>query len=335
MSDSSESTSPTFTLLAHSSPVHAPLQSDLQPFELQIGGKHHAQKSSAANPWAKRFLHSRSSEFVFKPVTEGHRGHVEVGFYSAAFPHVAISADNEAVQQKELLGRVSFCQSLLQFLPTFHGMVSVDADGTCNQYICLSDVTSAFSHPCVVDLKIGTQTYDDFASPQKKASETSKFPDQAVMGFRFTGMKVFDPATQSYTEFNKTFCHSLDASSYMNGFRAFFQFADPQVLVELVVQLRLLLHVFETHNQHRFISSSLLLVYGGRSVSEMNQFSCAQCSDYDMPRPREGGCSARAHMIDFGHVTTLPEPQRDDGYIRGLRTIIAALEQLQHEACAK
>jgi hypothetical protein len=45
-------------------------------------------------------------------------------------------------------------------------------------------------NPSVLDLKMGTQTYDENAKPEKIAAEISKYPPQKDLGFRFTGMKV-------------------------------------------------------------------------------------------------------------------------------------------------
>jgi hypothetical protein len=37
---------------------------------------------------------------------------------------------------------------------------------------------------------MGTRTFDDDAPAAKRDMELAKFPDQATLGFRFTGMKV-------------------------------------------------------------------------------------------------------------------------------------------------
>jgi len=54
----------------------------------------------------------------------------------------------------------------------------------------LEDVTFPFRHPSVLDLKMGTQTYDESAKPEKIAAEVAKYPPQKELGFRFTGMKA-------------------------------------------------------------------------------------------------------------------------------------------------
>ncbi len=69
-------------------------------------------------------------------------------------------------------------------LPCFDSSVPSD-------YLRLADLTHAYRHPTIIDIKMGTRTFDDDAPASKRDMELAKFPDQATLGFRFTGMKVF------------------------------------------------------------------------------------------------------------------------------------------------
>ena len=86
-------------------------------------------------------------------------------------------------------------------------LIVISFSGACAEYLRLSDLTAGYRRPSVADLKIGTQTFDDDAPAKKKSSELAKFPDQATLGFRFTGMKVFDAHAGAYVEYSKSFCH--------------------------------------------------------------------------------------------------------------------------------
>jgi len=57
-------------------------------------------------------------------------------------------------------------------------------------YVALQDLNSLFRKPCSIDIKLGTQTYEDTASDAKKEYELSKYPQQAILGFRLSGLKV-------------------------------------------------------------------------------------------------------------------------------------------------
>jgi len=59
-------------------------------------------------------------------------------------------------------------------------------------HIALEDVTARFRRPCVMDVKIGTRTFGDDASAEKAAAEARKYPLQAEVGFRITGMRVYE-----------------------------------------------------------------------------------------------------------------------------------------------
>lgn len=62
-----------------------------------------------------------------------------------------------------------------------------------DECICLENVSLGFKKPCVLDLKMGTQLYDDDASEEKKArlgavaANTTSLP----LGFRMTGFEVW------------------------------------------------------------------------------------------------------------------------------------------------
>ncbi|RUS33334.1 hypothetical protein BC938DRAFT_472093 [Jimgerdemannia flammicorona] len=90
-------------------------------------------------------------------------------------------------------------------------------------YICLENIVHGFKHPCVMDLKIGTRLYSDDASDNKrhrmldKAAKTTS----GSLGIRITGMKVFEPTSNSYTVYTKPFCKSFTPTTILSGFLAY------------------------------------------------------------------------------------------------------------------
>ena len=78
----------------------------------------------------------------------------------------------------------------------------------------LTDITANFRKPCVMDLKMGTQTYEPDASDEKKTREMNKYPQQEHFGFRIIGMRFYDPSHPSadangYRFFPKEYGRSL------------------------------------------------------------------------------------------------------------------------------
>ena len=61
--------------------------------------------------------------------------------------------------------------------------MSLDLDYTINlyiysrstkRYVILENLTSNFEKPCIIDLKMGTRTYGDFATSEKKERQKMK-----------------------------------------------------------------------------------------------------------------------------------------------------------------
>ncbi len=132
------------------------------------------------------------------------------------------------------------------------------------------------------------------------------------------------------------------------------------IIPDLLDQLAALRAVMATHNHHRFIASSLLIIYDppvdavavspappspsfASADSTLDHRGSTLSHHPDHPRPSPVASStvtsahlpasasrplARLHMIDFGHVSCLADGTIDAGYVHGLDTIIAALISL-------
>ena len=74
----------------------------------------------------------------------------------------------------------------------YGALMGVESVGE-HQYLVLENLTHGLKQPCVLDLKMGTQAYDEEATPEKIAREQKKYPPQSVIGFRIVGMRVFRP----------------------------------------------------------------------------------------------------------------------------------------------
>jgi 1D-myo-inositol-tetrakisphosphate 5-kinase/inositol-polyphosphate multikinase len=60
------------------------------------------------------------------------------------------------------------------------------------QAIVLQNLTHPFVRPCVLDVKLGTQLYDEDASPEKarRMEEVSRATTTGTTGLRLTGFQV-------------------------------------------------------------------------------------------------------------------------------------------------
>ena len=84
---------------------------------------------------------------------------------------------------------------LAEHVVDYHGVIKLEPDTQAAwaagpEYLVLGDKTNAFAKPCVMDVKIGTQTFEPDAPADKQARDLAKYPRQAEVGFRLIGMRV-------------------------------------------------------------------------------------------------------------------------------------------------
>ncbi|GAA5826544.1 hypothetical protein JCM11251_002418 [Rhodosporidiobolus azoricus] len=99
-----------------------------------------------------------------------------------------------------------------------------EAGGVDPEMLVLENLTYRFLRPNVLDIKLGTQLYDEEASEEKKermrkaaASSTS-----GETGIRLTGFQVWDSASQSYVQTPKPFGRALTSPELPLGIARFF-----------------------------------------------------------------------------------------------------------------
>ncbi|KAF9148952.1 hypothetical protein BG015_009293 [Linnemannia schmuckeri] len=138
-----------------------------------------------------------------------------------------------------------------------------------DECICLENVSLGFKKPCVLDLKMGTQLFDDDASEEKKArlgavaANTTSLP----LGFRMTGFEVYDSEKDSFTKYSKHYGKGLTEDTVLDGFRAYFAAKLGPERMRLIIErfindLTDFLATIETQ-ELRMRSSSLLMIYEG------------------------------------------------------------------------
>ncbi|KAI1292359.1 hypothetical protein EDD11_008795 [Mortierella claussenii] len=135
--------------------------------------------------------------------------------------------------------------------------------------LCLENVSHGFTKACVLDLKLGTQLYDDNASEEKKlrlgkvAFETTS----GKLGFRLTGFQVYDSEKGAFTKYSKHYGKGLKEETVLDGYRNYFAANLGPKRMRLVIErfvndLTDILATLETQ-EVRMRSSSLLFMYEG------------------------------------------------------------------------
>lgn len=256
---------------------------------------------------------------ILKPFQSKQRGERERDFYERVFVSEKDSPDFTALRE---------------FVPRYYGTVVVPEveDGKeetlvnglhPGKYLALEDLTWGRQWPCIMDVKMGTRSYEDNASAEKIAYEKSKFPLQETIGFRIQGFKVFDPKLRSYVEFDKHFGRSITSVEELApAFRKYFPEDAAKTAKLLEAFLRRLDQLkawFDEQQGMEFIASSFLFLYDG----EENDKTVAEA------------CNADIRLIDFAHVTHQPSPKRDEGLRTGIATLTRCFQTFAHEAPAQ
>ena len=277
----------------------------------------------------------RASSMVLKPVARKLKGYIELAFYR----HIQWQPSS----------------AWHPFLPRCYGVAVLPSSSSpppstspstppSSLYLVLDDLASAFPHPCVLDVKMGTQTFDEAAPPSKVAEEVSKFPHQPLTGCRIAGLRTFTPSTASHTTRTKQWCRALTPPDMPAALTAWLT-CDGQlplplpVVHSLLAQLRRLHRLFEGQTDFRLYSSSLLLVFDAlqpaleplvRMIDFTHAFGAergrwlAELSQAPSWLPMDVVDDWRQQVGDEA-VAAGDDCRVDVGYLRGLETLIDLL----------
>lgn len=207
--------------------------------------------------------------------------------------------------------------------------------------LCMEDLTAGLACPCVMDVKMGAQSWDGAAGPEKRAREAAKWPAQARLGLRFTGMAMRSLSGEALL-LDRAYCHGLPCEGDAGPRQALGSFlADGRgglraaVAAAFLARLEEILAWFTVQCEFRFYASSLLLVYEGGSPAAGGGATGGAAAATPTPSTAAAAAAAASvHMIDFAHVEAVQEgpAARDEGYMLGLRTLIRCLQGMLMEA---
>jgi 1D-myo-inositol-tetrakisphosphate 5-kinase/inositol-polyphosphate multikinase len=141
---------------------------------------------------------------------------------------------------------------------------------------------------------MGRQTFEPTANYDKISRELKKYPYQEEIGFRITGMKIWDETKQNYHAYDKHFGRSLLPDSVLPALAMFFHNGlsfRVDIIQEVIQKLKTILIWMKNQSYFKFFCSSILIVYDGLISSSPSSLSPHSISDL---------CQVK--MIDFAHV---------------------------------
>ncbi|MCO5600722.1 hypothetical protein L7F22_054837 [Adiantum nelumboides] len=184
-----------------------------------------------------------------------------------------------------------------------------------------------FQRPCVIDLKMGVRTWYPGASEQYIAKSKIKDAESTSenLGFRVSGLQVFDTSSGKTWKPERRWCKMLDVNATKVLLKQFVSsnltdgnpdcayaaavYGGEKGLIKKLDELR---SWFAVQTSYHFFSSSILLMYE------------SDCTTQD--GSQENMCST-VKLVDFAHVL-IGQEAVDENFLQGLDTLMDILLEI-------
>jgi len=254
-------------------------------------------------------------------------------------------------------------KNLQEHVPKFLGTVKIQnnekesRDGSSSsEYLVLENLTKGFNKPCILDLKMGTRMYGDFATEAKQKSQRkkSKRSTSLKLGIRFCGSQRFSYSQRGFETIDKYVGRHADEEELKILLKKFFTCRGAlksQVIDDVMKNVSSMRQTLIDLQEYRFYSSSLLIIYEGEpdqsndfvedktdNSMDCEQFDEARSAD-NIKRRKHSADNPRVTMkiIDFANIS-LPSlggecshQGPDDGFIMGLDNLYQLLTNILEE----
>lgn len=210
------------------------------------------------------------------------------------------------------LQRLEMPDEVRRLFPKFHGIATVaSADGP-SRFLVLSDATAGFARPCIMDIKLGRQTWDSRDSPERVEKHKQKYDRTTTptLGIRVCGMLLHDKDSGEACVLSKKWAYQLTQQTIASDALAPFFAARPELVPIAISKIRLLCDWLQNTRVILRCSSVLLAYDAARGATS----------------------SLQLKLIDFAHSFVGDDAAATDtDCLHGLQTLLALLAALTAE----
>ncbi|XP_069682869.1 inositol polyphosphate multikinase isoform X1 [Periplaneta americana] len=205
--------------------------------------------------------------YVLKPIEKPLYGEREIKFYQ----DLQRATDPVSVELRKLV-------------PKFLGTTTLKINERDVKFIILDNVANEFAEPCIMDIKIGRQTWDPEATLEKRRNEDQKYSEcKQDLGFCIPGFQVHRITTGKVLKLGKDYGKKLNKTTVRDALKLYLNSdsgLNRQMMLQFLAVLWRILRWCRTQRKFRFYSSSLLLVYDARRLRQ-----CLKVEGYSPSRP--------------------------------------------------
>ncbi|TGZ83437.1 SAICAR synthase-like protein [Ascodesmis nigricans] len=273
-------------------------------------------------------LSDESGQLVIKPCT-----HREVAFYETASLHPEFAA----------------------WMPTFYGTLSLnDPNETAAEKesdaprdkpvhdrhtsIVLQNLTAGFVKPCVLDVKLGAQLWDELAplEKRKRLDAVSDATTSRALGMRVAGMRVWKGEEKDgYQVYDKFYGRTFTAENVIETLKEYLsapiEDAERKVLAERFTKKAEEIKKVLEGQESRMYSASMLFVYEGDSdalKAALEEEKTRKPKTEEELDEEESGDeeedikkAEELKLIDFAHADWTPGLGADENVLQGVRSM--------------